>query len=494
MIVNAITLIYCLLDNPIFPSIHRMADVSPKEASAIANEAYVYFYSVVEAYRMIYAATQDPTSVIHSHPFNPRRFVGRDALNDPTFLLPYQAPSVDTLYASAYFDLRAEPIVLGVPEIIDNRYYAVIVGDMYGCYAAYLSNRTVGAHAGNYLIAPPDWKGTVPEGITDVYISSSMFAASFFRVEVYEDTDVDTDVDTAAAVKHQFAIQPLSKFLGRKIVNSKPLPDFLPVQWDPNRTKQPVPPEGLSFFNIANYAMQFVKIYPEDAHLFKRFAIIGIIPGQKFDPPQEICDAITRGMNAAHKKLIETVDNRGSQNTKNGWSILPDWYGSRQQMQGRHFDRALGAMVAIFSSQFDEAIYIEGHHDKDGKPIDATKYNYILTFSNDCFSEQQAPIPRAKGFWSVTMYREDDWCLVPNSANQYLVRYSTPGLKYEEDGSLKIYIQTDPPDGDKKANWLPAPKPENGFTGHAYLVIRIYWPYRYTYLPPPLEKIPKHFD
>ena len=478
---NAITLICCLLDNPISPYIHRMADVSPKEAAVIANEAYVYFYSVVEAYRMIYAATQDPNSFIYSHPFNPRRFVGNDALNTPAFLMPYQAPSVDTLYAGAYFDLRAEPIVLCVPEIIDNRYYSIIVGDLYGYYAAYLSSRTVGAHAGNYLIAPPDWKGTVPEGIADVYISSSTFAASFVRVEVYE----DADVNNAVAVKHQIAIQPLSKFLGREIVNSKPLPDFLPVQWDPARIKQPVPPEGLSFFNIANYAMQFVKIYPEDVHLFKRFARIGIIPGQKFDPPQEISDAITSGMNAAHKKLIGAVDNRGSQNTKNGWSILPDWYGSRQQMQGRHFDRALGAMVAIFSSQFDEAIYIEAHHDKDGEPIDATKYNYILTFSNDCFSEQQAPIPRAKGFWSVTMYREEDWCLVPNSANKYLVRYSTPGLKYEEDGSLKIYIQTDPPDGDKKANWLPAPKKD------AYLVIRSYWPYSYTYLPPPLEKIPK---
>ena len=38
------------------------------------------------------------------------------------------------------------------------------------------------------------------------------------------------------------------------------------------------------------------------------------------------------------------------------------------------------------------------------------------------------------------------------------------------DGSLTLYVQTDPRGADKESNWLPAPN------GEIYLVMRLYWP------------------
>jgi hypothetical protein len=43
-------------------------------------------------------------------------------------------------------------------------------------------------------------------------------------------------------------------------------------------------------------------------------------------------------------------------------------------------------------------------------------------------------------------------------------------LQRNSDGSLTIYVQSMPPEGDKKANWLPAPK--ESFV----LYVRAYWP------------------
>jgi hypothetical protein len=42
--------------------------------------------------------------------------------------------------------------------------------------------------------------------------------------------------------------------------------------------------------------------------------------------------------------------------------------------------------------------------------------------------------------------------------------------KFESDGSLVIYIQSESPGAEKEANWLPAPN------GKFHLMLRLYWP------------------
>jgi len=44
-----------------------------------------------------------------------------------------------------------------------------------------------------------------------------------------------------------------------------------------------------------------------------------------------------------------------------------------------------------------------------------------------------------------------------NPINRYAIGDRTPGLKYNADGSLDIYIQYENPGKDKESNWLPAP-------------------------------------
>ena len=76
--------------------------------------------------------------------------------------------------------------------------------------------------------------------------------------------------------------------------------------------------------------------------------------------------------------------------------------------------------------------------------------------------------PPVNGFWSLTMY-DAEYFFVANPLNNYTVSPRN-ALKYNEDGSLDIYIQKDSPGKDKEANWLPAPG------GKFILMLRLYWP------------------
>ena len=66
------------------------------------------------------------------------------------------------------------------------------------------------------------------------------------------------------------------------------------------------------------------------------------------------------------------------------------------------------------------------------------------------------------------MYDAESY-LVPNPLNRYALGDRSP-LRYDDDGSLTLYIQHESPGADKEANWLPAPE------GAIFLALRLYWP------------------
>ena len=56
-------------------------------------------------------------------------------------------------------DLRAEPIVLCVPEVEKGRYYSVQLIDMYSFNYGYIGSRATGNGAGCYMVAGPGLEG-----------------------------------------------------------------------------------------------------------------------------------------------------------------------------------------------------------------------------------------------------------------------------------------------------------------------------------------------
>ena len=97
----------------------------------------------------------------------------------------------------------------------------------------------------------------------------------------------------------------------------------------------------------------------------------------------------------------------------------------------------------------------------DGKVLHGDK-RYTITLPKG-----KVPV---NGFWSLTLYNSHHF-FAPNAINRYSVGTKTPGFKYNQDGSLTLYVQANAPTKEQMQNWLPSPKGEN-FS----LYIRAYWP------------------
>ena len=91
--------------------------VTPAEARAIAKEAYMYGYPMVDNYRVQYSYFVDKNDPEYMAPWNQIRNLAKVYTPDDKAI---QTPNSDTPYSWAGLDLRAEPIVISVPEIESN--------------------------------------------------------------------------------------------------------------------------------------------------------------------------------------------------------------------------------------------------------------------------------------------------------------------------------------------------------------------------------------
>src|SRR4051794_39136950 len=86
----------------------RAAEISPAEARAIAKEAYIYGFPLVDDYRIQYSYFVDTKSPEYKAPWN-------QVHNEPRVYTPadkaIQTPNSDTPYSFVGMDLRAEPVV-----------------------------------------------------------------------------------------------------------------------------------------------------------------------------------------------------------------------------------------------------------------------------------------------------------------------------------------------------------------------------------------------
>ena len=173
------------------------APITPQEAQAIAEEAYVYAYPMMESYRTMYVQAIDRTAPGYLAPFNEITHMTR--LLGPDFE-DVVRPNNDTLYSTAWLDLRAQPMVITVPNISD-RYFSVQLIDMFTHNFAYMGTRATKGEAGSYVVAGPAWQGAKPGDTKAVFKSESEFVYCIVRIEVRGPGDV-ADVNALQKAFH----------------------------------------------------------------------------------------------------------------------------------------------------------------------------------------------------------------------------------------------------------------------------------------------------
>ena len=444
-------------------------ELDPKEAIAIAEEAYIYAFPMMENYRTMYVQAVDRTAQGYMAPFN--ELVPKTELLGPKFK-DIVRPNNDTMYTLGWLDLRAQPMVITVPEVED-RYYSVQLVDMFTHNFAYLGTRATGGEAGSYLVAGPRWKGSKPGGVKDVFRSESNFVYCIIRTQV----DGPKDVAAVVELQKQYRLTPMNVFLGR---SRAPIAAGITFPaYDPGKAK------SAAFINLLNFLLAQVAIAPEEQELMARFASIGIQPGAlsaSLGLSAELRSAIDagagQGMVALSKAATKPSELQGvTVRADHGWEGIDGLFGPGEAMRSKYLVRAFAAMIGLYGNDAIEAYYPFGNGDAGGNPFDGSKHDYVMRFEKD-------EMPQVDAFWSMTMYSLPDQLMVANPIHRYSIGDRSK-LEYGKDGSLTIYVQHASPGTKKESNWLPAP--DRAFS----LQFRMYLPKPEAldplYLPPPVR-------
>jgi len=431
-----------------FTPAHAQTGVSPADARAIAKEAYIYGFPMVDSYRIQYDYFVNRENPEFKAPWNQLRNIPRVFTPDDKAV---QTPNSDTPYSFAGLDLRAEPIVLTVPAIEKQRYFSIQLIDLYTFNFAYIGSRTTGNGGGSFLVAGPGWKGETPKGVKKVIRSETALVFAGYRTQLFN----PGDLDNVKKVQAGYKVQTLSAFLGQPAPKAAPPIDFV----------KPLTPEAEKtspqLFAILNFLLQFCPTDPSEKALMARFAKIGVGAGKPFDASTlspDVQKAITDGMADAWAAFAELKTQLDA-----GKVTAGDLFGTRAYLKNNYLYRMAAAVLGIFGNSKQEAMYPLYAVDADGQKLDGAN-RYTLRFAS-------GQLPPVNAFWSLTMYELPSSLLVANPLNRYLLNSPMlPQFKRDADGGITLSIQNETPGADKEANWLPAPK------GPFLMFMRLYWP------------------
>jgi len=423
--------------------------LSPDEARAIAKEATIYGFPLVDSYRVQYSYFVDRSDPEFKGPWNTLVSNARVSTPDDKAI---QSPNADTPYSYVGADLRAEPLVITVPAIEKDRYYSLQFIDMYTFNFAYVGSRATGNDAGKFLLAGPNWRGEKPPGIKAAIRSETEFAFVVYRTQLFN----PDDINNVKRIQAGYKVQPLSELLAKPATPRPPAINFItPLTAEEERTS----PE---FFQVLNFVLGFCPPNPAETKMMARFAKLGIGPRAKFDPQAlspEMLQAVQDGMAdawAAFKEYKETQIDTGKRTSA-------DAFGARESLNGDYLSRMSAAALGIYGNSKAEAIYPVYFIDDANRPLSGENA-YELRFA-------QGQLPPVNAFWSLTLYELPSSLLSANPLNRYLINSPMlPSLKCDVDGGITLYVQHASPGPDKEANWLPAP------SGAFFMAMRLYWP------------------
>ena len=441
------------------------APITEEAAHAIAVDAYLYFYPLL---------SMDITRK-QSINIEPGKAFGKGPMNmfvsipeyPPADLKIVVRVNFDTLYSIAWLDLTKEPLVVSAPNT-DGRYYLLPMLDMWTDVFASPGWRTTGTEAGNFLVTPPGWTGTVPEGFSHI-------AAPTPYVWIIGRTKTDGAADYPAVHKIQagYKVTPLSGW------GKPPVP--MTVKIDPSvdmKTPPKIQVDTMPGDKYFTYAAELLKLHPPhitDEPIIAQMKQIGIEPGNSFDFDK---------LDPVVKKALESAPKDAQQLMKwkvptlarvaNGWSMNTDTMG----VYGNYYlKRAIVTNMGLGANLPEDAIYPLNLFDDTGKPLDGAN-KYVLHFD-------KGATPPVNAFWSITLYDSNGF-QVGNVLNRFAVSSYMP-FKTNGDGSLDLYFQNENPGKDKETNWLPAPK--DAFN----LCMRLYGPKSEAltgkWNPPPVMKV-----
>jgi hypothetical protein len=382
----------------------------------------------------------------------------------------------DTLYASTFLDLTAQPVILTIPATTAT--YSVLTLDPYGnIFETGIQPQT----PGTYGLTGPDFTGTLPAGVTPIAMPLN-FTTLIFRADKFSSTGED---QMAAAEQFRASLRTatLSEYLNDPSAGTPEIVPEFPAFAVPFKTTadELIAKDAITFLKQLQTAVASSNtppLSPAEQALSNRFdRVFGTGEfGSPSGPNSAQRAQFIAGAQAAHKLIIDRyLTHRGTTNWIH-FTNIGDW-------GDQVIERSSITEFCQYCNDISTAAYYHTFWDGQGALLDGSKpAGYVLTFPAE-------DIPPAERFWSLTAYTPQAIELVDNTANKYVVASYTPGLQYHADGSLSVSMATERPPGVPEANWLPVP------LGPFNIMLRIYGVVpnssvaNNTYVPPGLERL-----
>lgn len=421
-------------------------------AVVIAAQAYVFGYPLV---------IMDLTRAQSEQTLAPANTLRRVRQFPDASFKTVVRPNVDTLYSTAFLDLRDGPVVFEMPPNPD-RYEVMPFMDAWTNVFATLGTRTHGTQGGRFLIAGPGWQGTTPPGM-QLLTSPTQMAWLIGRTQ----TQGPADYPLVHRLQDGLQLQPLKAQTATAPVGISAATEVSPVaQIQRMGTRE--------FFQRLTQLMPANPPSADDAPQVHAMAKIGIVAGQDVAWSWHDNWSVALGRRLAEFKIAQAL--KKPMNLVNGWSTPPLILGQYGTDYGI---RAVVAQVGLGANLPQDAIYPSAQVDSQGEALHG-QHRYRLHFA----SGQWPPV---KAFWSITAYGADNF-LIDNPAQRFAVGSLSP-LVGNADGSLDLLIQAQPVEGPMQANWLPVA------AGAPFLLnTRLYWPtepvLNGTWHLPAIERLP----
>jgi len=431
----------------------------------IGRFAYLWAWPMVNIYNRLLAYEKLPEPGLAGGvlPVGPPNHLGM--LHD--YIEPSEravaCPNQDVVYGQSVLALDREPYVIQVPDFGERFWVYQVIDQRTDSFADV--GQMYGTKPGTYLVVGPDWSGSKPKGINDVFRCSTTLGMVIPRV--FKESTPE-DLEAVQPVINQIAGYPLSKFDGKlRTVDWRKAPSF-PGDVGKEEVKW-VKPE--LFFDQLPTVLDQVPPLPGEEALYGQFRAILAAA----DEDARLKDVLKEVAASANEELIQPL----FQFRHYGLPLPGNWTTQTNgaQFGTDYYTRAAVAKSNILVNRQNETKYFYQDLDEDGKRLNG-KNNYTVTFA-------KGALPPVKGFWSLTLYNEFHF-FHPNELKRYSLGTKNKDLTLGADGSLTLYVQTKPPGQDKLSNWLPAPK------GDFSLYIRAYWPEGAItdgiWTPPPVER------
>lgn len=352
-------------------------------------------------------------------------------------------PNPDALYFMVFFTTKDGPVVLDLPPAEGA---ASFNGNIVTAWQLPLEDAGLLGYdqgkGGKFLVLPPNYQGTVPEGYiplrSEVYGGYMLFRSNLA-------SHGDADVQASIAYGKKLKVYSLGQADHPPETVFTDVKDVLfdsTIRWDG------------SFFENLNRVVQEEPWIERDRAMIDPLKSLGIEKGKPFTPNRRTESLLTEGVKEA-QTLLEAKYDAGlppffSETSRWTYPAYPDLIKAAQanfndpdaypiEHRGVAYSYAFVGVRRLGAGQF----YSISIRDKEGHAFDGGK-TYRLTVP--------ANVP-VQQYWSVTAYDRKTHALIKNVARASRSS-QIPELAKKPDGSIDLYFGPKAPRG-QETNWIP---------------------------------------